>query len=176
MHLPGTGRSTNMPTIVTLINGDFLSYLNRAFLPARKALDWASYGRSPSPVVLRALNELLRKRIRRASSHGLTTAIPAPSKSRTLRVANFNPCDCAMAAIWQSDVEIGRPASRHCEPMPANAWAALLSNGRIRRSKVMGSISSISARSFDRLRPGGAVAAPRRSSASPIAEKYKFLL
>lgn len=42
--------------------------------------------------------------------HGLMISTPHPSKSGTLRVARAAPRDRAIAAIWASACEIGRPA------------------------------------------------------------------
>jgi hypothetical protein len=59
--------------------------------------------------------------------------MPQASKSVVLRVATAAALARAMAAIWQSNWLIGRPAARRSAAMAAQALAAALSNGRLRR-------------------------------------------
>ena len=62
-------------------------------------------------------------------------SMPQPSKSPVFRVARAAPRARAMAAIWQSNWLIGRPAARLAAPMPAYSAAAALSKGSIRSRK-----------------------------------------
>ena len=54
-----------------------------------------------------------------ASAQGLIISIPHPTKSVVLRVARTAEWQATIAAIWQSNWLIGRPAERRLTAMAA---------------------------------------------------------
>jgi hypothetical protein len=65
-------------------------------------------------------------------SHGLMILISQLAKSPSFRVATAALRERAMAAIWASNSPMARPNPHRVAAMSANAFAARLSNGRMR--------------------------------------------
>jgi hypothetical protein len=102
--------------------------------------------------------------------HGSTTVTPQPSKSVVLRVAMAAPRKRAIAAIWASKCEMGRPVRRRSDAIWAYGGAASVPNPRIRPPKSSANMDVAAASSALRRRLGGnlllAVALPPWSTSS----------